>query len=101
MGTKEGLPAMLWPRKLMRGLGMPPPSHSSTGSKAWLAARGWCRRPRLKTRPSMVVTVVWEAPADTHTWSWEKCGGDGGWGGGGQGKGCTLSERRSYMLCPE
>ena len=83
MGTNDGLPAMLFPRPpLARGLGMPPSSHSSTGSKALLAARGWCSRPRLNTLPSMVVRVVWDAPADTHTtrspprlmvhvWGWE------------------------------
>lgn len=68
MGRKDGLPAMLLPRTpLVRGLGMPPSSHSSTGSKALLAVRGWCSRPKLNTRPSAVVSVVWDAPADTHT----------------------------------
>ena len=65
MGWNDGLPLMLLP--CPRRCSMVGASHSSSGSKNALLVRGWWSRPRLNTRPSIVVTVVCDAPADAHT----------------------------------
>ncbi len=60
MGLKVGDPLRLLPCRPRWMLGG---SQSSSGSEKSALERGWCSRPSEYTRPSMVVTVVWEAPA--------------------------------------